>query len=173
MTSSYNYFTKIDSEEFIKFEENIAFFYFAKNTELIKKHYIQAITEFESSQNKKLNIDEIQKLVLPHLENAYLHVQKETDLNFDLKLVAKIEFDLISAQSNQDSFEQIQKIMTNLYSTIFKKDNIHIYKAATLRTFLYQYKIKMINKNNVISQGDMELLEKIAKHSEQELASLI
>ena len=39
--------------------------------------------------------------------------------------------------------------------------------------FLYQYKIKMINKNNGISQGDMELLEKIAKHSEQELASLI
>ena len=123
MTSSYNYFTKIDSEEFIKFEENIAFFYFAKNTELIKKHYIQAITEFESSQNKKLNIDEIQKLVLPHLENAYLHIQQETNLNFDLKLVAKIEFDLIYAQSNQDSFEQIQKIMTNLNNASFELES--------------------------------------------------
>ena len=173
MASLYNYFTKINSEDFIKFEANIAFFYFAKNTALIKKHYIQAITEFEVAQNKKLNIDEVQKLTLPHLEHAYLHVQQETNLTFDLKQVAKIEFDLIHAQSNQDSFEQIQKIMINLYRTIFKKDNIHIYKAATLRTFLYQYKINLINKNNSISQGDMELLKNIAKHSEQELASLV
>ncbi len=173
MASLYNYFTKINSEDFIKFEANIAFFYFAKNTALIKKHYIQAITEFEVAQNKKLNIDEVQKLTLPHLEYAYLHVQQETNLTFDLKQVAKIEFDLIHAQSNQDSFEQIQKIMINLYRTIFKKDNIYIYKAATLRTFLYQYKINLINKNNSISQGDMELLKNIAKHSKQELASLI
>ncbi len=50
MTMPENSFIKINSNNFIQFEKEITFFYFAKNTKNIEKHYIKAITKFEKAK---------------------------------------------------------------------------------------------------------------------------
>jgi hypothetical protein len=100
MTISNNDFIKINSDEFIQFEKEIAFFYFAKNTQNITKYYIQAITKFEKAKNQqdRIDIDELQRVTIPDLAEAYLAVQQETHLTFDLNKAAILEFNLMSAR---------------------------------------------------------------------------
>ena len=172
MTLPDNYFIKINSDEFIQFEKEIAFFYFAKNTQNIAKHYIQATTKFEQAKNKQVDINELQKVTTPDLAQAYLAVQQETHLTFDLNKAAILEFNLIYSQSIQDDFEHLKQIMIDLYKIIFKTDNSHVTKAAMLRTFLYQYKTTATFEKQRLSKNDIILLKSIAKSSEEELANL-
>lgn len=172
MTIPANSFIKINSNNFIQFEKEIAFFYFAKNTRNIEKHYIQAITKFENAKTQQSNITELQKATIPDLVQAYLEVQSETSLNFDLNKVAKLEFNLIYSQYMQENFEHIKEIMIKLYETIFGINNLYITKAAMLRTFLYQYKTKVASENKGLYENDIILLKSIAKTSEKELANL-
>ena len=167
-----NYFIKINSDEFIQFEKEIAFFYFAKNTRNIARHYIQAITKFEKAKNEQVDINELQRVTTPDLSQAYLAVQQETLLTFDLNKAAILEFNLIYSQSIQDDFDYIKQIMIDLYKTIFRTDNSHITKAAMLRTSLYQYKTIVISEKQGLSKNDIIILKNIAKSSEQELANL-
>jgi hypothetical protein len=161
-------FTQINSDKILKLEEDIAYFYDAKEKELIAQNYIQAIKTLE---NERKSCDEkaLRDKMVPDLEKAYLEVKKQTPLRFDAKKAALYEFDLILAQSKRAAFEEIYEIMVNLYREVFQSETSSIQKAALLRTFLYQYKIRLLSLDKRLSDADIQLLIAIAKRSEEEL----
>jgi hypothetical protein len=161
-------FTRTNSDRILKLEEQIAYFYGAKKRELVAQYYIKAIKTLEKegfSSDEKVLRDKM----LPDLEKAYLEVKRQTTLRFDAKKAASHEFDLILAQSKGTSFEDIYEIMVDLYREMFQSDENGIKKAALLRTFLYQYKIRLLSLDHHLSDADSQLLIDIAKRSEEEL----
>jgi hypothetical protein len=164
-------FTNLNSEKILKFEKEIAYFYGAKDPELIAQHYMQAIKALET-KGAAANIKILREKMLPSLENAYQEVKKQTSLHFDVELAAALEFGLILAQSKRASSKDINGIMLALYKEMFQSDAIGIQKAALLRTFLYQYKIKLLSFDELLSDADIELLRALARRSEEELNSI-
>ena len=79
---------------------------------------------------------------------------------------------MILAQSKRASFEDIYNIMVALYKEMFQSDANGVQKAALLRTFLYQYKIRLLSFDEHLSDADIQLLIDIAKRSEEELNGL-
>jgi hypothetical protein len=164
-------FTKLNSEKILKLESEIAYFYGAKERELVAQHYMQAIKTVEKegiSSDEKV----LQDKMLPDLEKAYGEVKKQTSLRFDPKKAAVHECDLILAQSKRASFEDIYNSMVDLYQEMFQSDGNGIQKAALLRTFLYQYKIRLLSFDEHLTDADIHLLMEIAKRSEEELDGL-
>ncbi|MBP9692542.1 MAG: hypothetical protein KBD90_04335 [Alphaproteobacteria bacterium] len=164
-------FTKLNSDKVLKLESEIAYFYGATERELVAQHYMQAIKTLEKegiSSDKKSLRDKM----LPDLENAYREVKKQTSLHFAPQKAAVHEFDLILAQSKRASFEDIYNIMVDLYREMFQSESSGIQKAALLRTFLYQYKIRLLSLDEHLSDADIHLLIDIAKRSEEELDGL-
>ena len=164
-------FTKVNSDKVLKLESDIAYFYGVEERKLVAQHYMQAIkildTEGASSDKKVLR-----DKMLPDLEKAYVEVKKQTSLRFDPQKAAAHEFDLVLAQSQRASFEDIYEIMVNLYKEMFQSENSGVQKAALLRTFLYQYKIRLLSLDDHLSDADIQLLMDIAKRSEEELNRL-
>lgn len=161
-------FTDLNSQKILKLEEDLAYFYGAKETGLIAKHYIEALKQLEIGSD-----DALEAKVLGHLKKAYAEVQNQTDLVFDLDKAAKYEYLLIRAQSKQDSFEVIYGIMVDLYGEVFglDKNSSSISKAAMMRTFLYKYKTKILKTVGVLTDGDISLMLMLARASEHELES--
>ena len=164
-------FTKVNSDKILKLESEIAYFYGAEERELVAQHYMQAIKTLEkegiSSDEKALR-----EKMLPDLEKAYGEVKKQTSLRFDPQKAAVHEYDLILAQSKRASFEDIYAFMLDLYREMFQSEGNGIQKAALLRTFLYQYKIRLLSLDDYLSDADIQLLIHIAKRSEEELNGL-
>lgn len=165
-------FAQANSEEMIKFEEKIAYFFGAKDTRLIAEHYLNALVKLE-----KLGIQTeeraIEEAMIRHLRSAYGEVGKQTALKFDINQAAHHEFRLIIAQAKEAPFEEIYQIMIDLYSEVFNTKDIAIHKAALLRTFLYKYKTSLLRKNGGLSEDDQTLILYMAKSSEKELSHLI
>lgn len=161
-------FTDANSQKILKLEEDLAYFYGAKETRLIAKHYMDALKQLEIGGD-----DALEEKVFGHLKKAYAEVQNQTHLVFDLDKAAKYEYLLIRAQSKQDSFEVIYGIMVDLYSEVFRldKSNSSISKAAMMRTFLYKYKTKILKTVGALTDGDISLMLTLARASEQELES--
>lgn len=157
-------------EKTIQFEKEIAYFYGAKNPEIIAQYYIQALKGLEKL-GIQANETTLKKEMLDPLLKAYEEVKVQTERNFDPKKAAKYEFQLILAQAKGDTFETIYQIMTNLYNEVFGSHPQAIQKAAMLRTFLYIYKISL-QKNNTLSIEDQNLLRAMAKSSEQILNNI-
>jgi hypothetical protein len=159
------------SSEMLQFEKDIAYFYGASDPQRIASHYLEALKQLEL-----LGIntsDEIlEKKVLPALIQAYTEVSKQIHLEFDINKVAMLELSLILSQARNESFEKIKKIMQDLYKEIFKSDLFRIQKAAMLRTFLYQYKVSILQNENTLSENDKNLMLLIAKMSEEELQNI-
>ncbi len=161
-------FTNVNSDEMIQFEKKIGYFYEAANPELIAQHYIMALQTLEKLGIEATEI-ELEQHMLPALQKAYSEVLKQTQLQFDISTVAKLEFSLILAQSKKASFETINNIMVELYRHVFDSDDFSIRKAAMLRTFLFQYKVAILQSEKSLSSQDMDLLLSMAKLSEVEL----
>lgn len=157
-------------EKMIQFEKEIAYFYGAKNPEIIAQYYIEAIKRLEKLgiQTKEATI---KNEMLDLLTKAYEEVQIQTLRKFDPKKAAEHEFQLILAQAKGETFETIYKIMCNLYTEVFATHPEAIQKAAMLRTFLYKYKISL-QKNNTLSLEDQNLLRAMAKESDQILNNI-
>lgn len=161
-------FTQLNSDRIFKLESEIAYFYGAKECEVVAQHYMQAIKTLET-EGVSVNKETLRDKMLPELEKAYGEVQKQPSLCFDPKKSALYEFELILAQSQRASFEKIYEIMVNLYKEMFQSEGSGVQKAALLRTFLYQYKIRLLSLDDHLSDADVELLIRIAKRSEEEL----
>lgn len=142
-------------------EAEIAYFYGAENPQEIIAHYIRDLKSLE----KGLIGD-----TLRHLQAAYKAVTHEASLIFDVVVAAQIEQELILAQKNQSSFERIEEIHQRLYGTIFSVDNIYMYKASKLRTFLYQYKISLLHNQSAYSAGGCIIMRALVKESERLLS---
>lgn len=164
-------FTRVQSEEILKLEEEIAYFYGVKEPKLVADYYIKAVKVLEEN-SAIFDAHILRGKVQPFLEKAYTEVKNQTQLKFDTKKVASYEFDLIQAQSKRAMFENIYDIMVDLYKEVFQSNDHAIQKAALLRTFLYQYKIRLLSFDKFLSEDDISLLKIIAKRSEDELNQL-
>ena len=162
-----NYFSG-QSCEMLKFEKEIAYFYGAKNSESISKYYLEALQKLEII-GVNASCEEVEKHVLPPLIKAYVEIIKETSLQFDFNKAATLEMRLILSQAKKASFEEINFIMIDLYREVFKTDDFSIHKAAMLRTFLYQYKIRVLQSENNFSDNDKKIMLLLSKASEAEL----
>lgn len=156
------------SEQILNLEAELAYCYGIANPSMAAEPYMKAIQRLEQSQ-KPLNRESLQKEMLPLLEQAYTEIRKQRAFSFDVKKAALYEFDLILAQAERASFESICNIMVDLYGEVFQTRSATIEKAAMLRTFLYQYKIKLLSHNSTLSNADIELLKALGKRSESEL----
>ena len=162
-------FTKPDDEKVMHFEEEIAYFYGARNSEPIAGHYVKALQELE-----RLGIGAGKNILagsmfMP-LRQAYEEVQKQTSLRFDLDQAAQLELELILAQAQEESFESIYQLMIELYTIVFGVKAKHLHRSAMLRTFLYKYKISLLKMTGGFLEDDIDLLLAIAKASERELS---
>ncbi len=155
-------FTQADSPEMLEFEKEMAYFYGAQNPKAIEEQYIKAIVELEQRGSDAA--------MIPHLKAAYEEVKKQTTLRFDAGVAAHHECKLIMAQSRQAPFEEIYQIMKDLYGEVFQLTSVEIDKAAYLRTFLYIYKIRLLNMSGGLTEDDKELLLRMARSSEKMLS---
>lgn len=163
------YFTDT-SVEILAFEQEIAYFYGVPHPNSVAKHYETALKQLEIL-GENASDQKLEASVLPFLVLAYEEVSKQTSLIFNIESAAKIELSLILAQAQKASFEEISTIMQNLYKTVFNSDVYAIHKAAMLRTFLYQYKITVLQNEKQISEDDKNLMLLLAKASEEALNS--
>ncbi|MEB3702026.1 hypothetical protein Bealeia1_01107 [Candidatus Bealeia paramacronuclearis] len=160
-------FTKITSKELLCLEEELAFFFNAKDPERIQYHYIAALKALE---NDALCQEVRKREILENLAQAYAEVAHQTSLAFDPAKAAELEYALISAQRQQASFESMAEIMRDLYAVVYGTRSLHLEKAALLRTFLYLYKIRLINAEEGLLESDVSLLKVIDKASKTELS---
>jgi hypothetical protein len=141
------------------FEQQIAYFFGAKEPERIKDFYLKALKELERNN----------ALAKLHLEKAYQEISQQTFFNFNTEKAANLEFALLRAHANKESAENIEKIMIDLYEEVFQKKSIHIFKASAIRTFLYRYKKELLDKQGILTELDQNLILALAKASEREL----
>lgn len=161
----------VASAEMLQFEKEIAYFYGASDPERIANHYLDALKQLEIL-GINASDEVLAKKMLPALVQAYTEVSKQTQLKFDINKAAKLELALILSQARKASFEKIQIIMQGLYKEIFKSDLFSIHKAAMLRTFLYQYKINVLQNEDALTENDKKLMLLLAKMSEEELQNI-
>ena len=62
--------------------------------------------------------------------------------------------------------------MIQLYSTVFQSNSPLIQKAASLRTFLYQYKANLLRIEHRLTDEDQRVMLEIAKTSKELLNSI-
>ena len=165
-------FTDITSKEIQNFENEIAYFFGARERQKIAKHYQKALQVFETL-NKSSNSIETNNAMKPYLIKAYREVSHQTGLSFDVQKAATYEIKLINAQAYKTSGKNIANIMTDLYKIIFDTDRYEIRKATMLRTFLYQYKIDVLQSGHKLSKYDKAMMISLARESEDLLNYVI
>lgn len=158
-------------KDMMQFEKDIAYFYDASDPEKIANHYLEALKQLEIL-GTNVSDEVLESKMLPALVQAYAEVAKQTHLEFDTTEAAKLELSLILSQAKKAPFDKIQNIMQNLYKEIFKSDLYSIQKAAMLRTFLYRYKISVMQNENTFTENDKKLMLLLAKMSEEELQNI-
>ncbi len=161
-------FTDLNSQKILQLEVDLAYFFGAKNPDPIARHYMQAIKQLEyiGLQGGR---DKLHTAMVKPLRSAYQEIQNQTKLEFNVNKVCEYEFELILAQSQKAPFEEIYRIMTHLYGEVFNSSRPNISEAALLRTFLYKYKISILNAPGPLSEADIKLMIDIAKLSEKKL----
>lgn len=168
MSSGTPLFTWPDSKALMQFEEEIGYFFGAQNRKDIKRNYLKAIEVFELPRKDRPQ-ETLGAQVVPYLLEAYLLISSETGLIFNPEKAAHLEFDLIVAHSQRSPFEDILTIMMALYGEVFQSSGHHIKKAALLRTFLYQYKIHLLERGPDLEDTDIQLMKSLAQQSEKAL----
>lgn len=152
------------------FEAQIAYFFGVPDPQPVKEAYMNALNRIEAHGSH--SSDMLQKEVLLFLEKAYQSISKQRNWCFDIHQAAQIELKIIVGNINSASFESITDLMVQLYSLVFQSNSPKILKAAMLRTFLYQYKIETVKREQKIPQQDYDLMLKMAKTSEDFLNSI-
>ena len=156
------------SPQMLEFEKEIAYFFGVQETQLVAQHYIQAVQLYEKLCTKCTD-QEIQQQLLPHLIGAYTEIAKQLKRQFDIEKAANLEFDLFMVFNRCTSFEASCEILVNIYQTVFHTISPQIYKAAMLRTFLYQYKNEVFKQTGHLSDADREIMLSLAEASKSEL----
>jgi hypothetical protein len=163
-------FPMFEKDNLAVFEAQIAYFFGVRDPEPVKEAYMNALKQIEVLGSH--STDTLQKEVLPYLELAYQSIANQRNWDFDIQLAAQIELEIILGNINGASFEKISDLMVQLYTLVFQSNSPKILKAAWLRTFLYQYKAKIMEKEQQISHQDYVLLLNMAKTSEEFLNSI-
>lgn len=110
--------------------------------------------------------------VLTDLEMAYRSITEQRNWLFDPRRAAQIELEVILGNRKGASFETVAERMVELYELIFESDSPSVLKAAMLRTFLYQYRNRILQVQKKLSQQDQDLLLAIDSASKSFLESL-
>lgn len=168
--SSCGDFPMFEKDKLEIFEAQIAYFFGVPDPQPVKEAYMNALNRIEAIGSH--SSDMLQKEVLPYLEKAYQSIAKQRNWCFDIHQAAQIELKIILGNLNSASFESITDLMVQLYTLVFRSNSPKILKAAMLRTFLYQYKIETVKREQKISQQDYDLMLKMAKTSEDFLNSI-
>lgn len=160
----------IEKNEMEIFEKKIAYFFSVDNEAPVIEAYMNALEKLKMIESNPIEF--IEKEMIPHLEKAYQSIKQQRNWNFEPHIAAKIEFQIILGNINGSTFEAVQDLMIQLYSTIFQSDSHFIQKAATLRTFLYQYKASLLKIKPSLTEEDQRVMLEIAKTSKEFLNSI-
>lgn len=152
------------------FEKKIAYFFGVDNEAPIIEAYMNALEKLKMMGSDPIEL--LEKEMIPHLEKAYQSIKQQRNWSFDPYLAAKIEFQIILGNFTGSSFEVVQDLMIQLYSTIFQSNSHFIQKAAMLRTFLYQYKASLLKIKPRLIEEDQRVMLEIAKTSKEFLNSI-
>lgn len=144
-------FSMVEEKSMEAFEKEIAYFYGVSNPKPAVEAYVEALKKLETIGSNN-SIDLLEQEILPYLEDAYNYFAQQRNWNFDIPHAAQIELQIILGNANGSSFETIQDLMTQLYTVVFQSHSPNIRKAAMLRTFLYQYKVAVLKREQRISQ---------------------
>lgn len=148
------------------FESLIAYFYGVKDEKLLVEPYLKALNKLEALDTN--DSEQLKREMLPYLEEAYRSIAQQRNWDFDIEAAAFLEFQIILGNADGTSFDIVEELMVQLYSTVFRSDSPLIKKAAMLRTFLYQYKAKQ----NVLTQAEKKMLLEMAQISKECLNSI-
>jgi len=161
---------QLDEENEIKtFEKKIAYFFGVSDEKPVIEAYMNAL---EKLAIESKSIESLEKEMVPYLENAYRSIKQQRNWKFDPHLAAEIEFQIILGNFKNLSFEIVQDLMVQLYQIVFQSDSFLIQKAARLRTFLYQYKAKVLEMENKLTEEDRRIMLEIATASKELLNSI-
>ena len=150
-------FTLLQADDMIDtLEKDIAYFFGVEDEKAVSDLYLHALSHIGTSE------------MMPYLEDAYLSVKQQRNWNFDHRLAAVYEFQIIQGNSNGASFEVIKDLMVQLYQTVYQTNSPLIDKAARLRTFLYQYKASI----TIVTEEDRKVMLQIANASQEILDSI-
>lgn len=153
------------------FERKIAYFFGVSNPEPIANAYTQALEKLEG-MGTSTPTQLLEEKILPHLERAYKEIELQRGWNFDTFKAAKLELKIILGHVQGLSFEEIKNLMCELYTHVFQSQSPDIHKAAMLRTFLYQYKIALINLKETLSEEEMATLISLSNTSTELLGKI-
>lgn len=159
-------FTAFNDPKIVAFEKELAFYYDVEDPEPLRSNYIAAIRLLEQYG---IDYPELKTYMIIHLEFAYLSLANQRGWDFDVKKAAALEYDIIigSTLGLDISEKQIE-----LYQMIYHSNDFAIEKAVMLRSFIYHYKVKVLQEERTLSQEEMELLLNLARLSENYLRSL-
>jgi len=152
------------------FEKKIAYFFCVDNEEPVVEAYMSALQKLKIIERNSVEL--LEKEMIPYLEKAYQSIEQQRNWKFDTHEAAKIEFQIILGNLNGAPFEVIQDLMIQLYTIVFQSDSPLIQKAACLRTFLYQYKARLLMSEGKLSERDQRIMLEIAKTSKEFLNSI-
>lgn len=153
------------------FEAEIAYFFGVSDKTPVVQAYISALKKIEElGFDGPLSL--LEKEVVPYLEIAYKSIALQRGWDFDAHLAAKMELQIILGNERESPFENVKNLMIDLYSLVFQSDSISLYKAAMLRTFLYQYKANIQKQEMKIPLKDQRIMLEIAKESVDLLNSI-
>lgn len=164
-------FSMIEKKSMEEFEKDIAYFFGVNNPKPVIESYVQALKKLEE-MGSHCSLNLLKQEIVPYLENAYKEIAQQRNWEFDTHQAALLELQIILGNANQASFENVQNLMIKLYTLVFQSDSPLIRKAAMLRTFLYQYKVNLLKKEQDISQEDQHVMLSLAKTSEKYLNSI-
>lgn len=159
-------FTLLDNPKMASFEKELAYYFDVKDPEPVIANYLFALSILESHG---IRHPSIKSLMLPFLESAYTSIAQQRNWHFDIQKAAALEYEIIigNAEGKDISSKQIE-----LYQTIYETNNFAIEKAVMIRSFIYKYKIKVLQEERTLSQEEIDLLLQLAKLSECYLKSL-
>lgn len=152
------------------FEKKIAYFFGVKNEQPVIEAYLNALQKLNNIGVGSVEL--LEHEMIPYLEKAYLSIAQQRNWEFDIHTAAKLEFQIILGNVNGSSFEDVQDLMMQLYTVVFRSDSPFIKKAAMLRTFLYQYKASLLENQQTLSELDQIIMFEMAQTSMEYLNAI-
>lgn len=164
-------FSMVEDKSMEEFEKTIAYFFGTSQPEVIKEYYVKALKKLEEiGSDSPISLAE--REVTPYLEEAYKEIARQRNWDFNPSQAAVLELKIMLCYVKGENFDTIINLMIELYAHVFQSDSNNIHKAAMIRTFLYQYKVDLLKKEQKISQEEMKMMISLARTSEQLLNAI-
>ena len=159
-------FTILDDPKIEAFEKDLAFYFNVSHPEPVITNYISALSMLE---NHGINHPSLKSFMVPFLVSAYTSIAFQRNWQFDISKAAELEYEIIVGNAKG---ENISRKQIELYQLIYHSTDFAIEKAVIIRSFIYQYKIKVLKEERVLSIEEMDMLLRLARLSESFLNSL-